>query len=93
MFGVASTLATNRIVRQFLLFGPGLSTTSTAGSSSRIRRILKELRQYQRNPHSSVDVFPSEEYVTITYTNNIIQAGGSPYSPPATPDCCIFGIN
>ena len=48
-----------RMVEKSLLLGVPSMTSGTA--SNRNKRILRELRQYQNNPHPSVTVFPNED--------------------------------
>ena len=48
----------SRMVEKTLLLGVPSMTSGTA--SSRNKRILRELRQYQNRPHSSVNIYPSE---------------------------------
>ena len=48
------------MVEKSLLLGvPSSMTSGTA--STRNKRILRELRQYQNDPHPSVDVYPNED--------------------------------
>lgn len=49
-----------RMVEKSLLLGVPSSMTSGTASTQN-KRILRELRQYQNDPHPSVDVYPNED--------------------------------
>ena len=58
-----------RVVQRSLLLG--LESVSGAVTSSRAKRIMREIRQYNSDPHEYIDIYPSEERFDSTIVSVI----------------------